>query len=416
MEEKILNAQDAAEEKFAEETAEVKYKKVSYWTVVWSQFRKNKLALIGLGCIVFLFLLAIFAPLISSDAPYRMTVGGVTTYPLLQELFNRNYFENGVDIFFNIIMVAFLGYALLFYLMVRVWKQSALKAAGLILALQVAAFISVSVWGNSKMYRNYKSLVAQYESEGKQVRAVFPPVRYSFRETDSVMQNPQAPSRRHLLGTDSEGRDVFARMLYGTRISMTIGVVAVSIYVMIGIFLGAMAGYFGGAVDLWISRLIEVVICFPTFFLILTISAFLEKRTIFHIMLLIGVISWTSVARLVRGEFLRLRGLDYVQAAIALGISKTKIIFSHVLPNAMGPVLVSATFGIAAAILTESSLSFLGLGDPTAPSWGGILNVGRQQGKLWLILSPGFAIFFVVSVFNLVGEALRDAMDPKLRQ
>jgi len=133
-------------------------------------------------------------------------------------------------------------------------------------------------------------------------------------------------------------------------------------------------------------------------------------------MFIIGLTHWTGVARLVRAEFLKLRNMDYVQAAIALGLSKGRIMFGHVLPNAMAPVLVSATFGVAAAILTESSLSFLGLGDPSAPSWGEMLNIGRLEGKIWLILSPGIAIFFIVSVFNLVGEALRDALDPRLRQ
>jgi peptide/nickel transport system permease protein len=228
--------------------------------------------------------------------------------------------------------------------------------------------------------------------------------------------NPQPPGYKHWLGTDKEGRDVFVRMIYGTRISMAIGVVAVSIYVTIGIILGSMAGYFGGRADLWISRFIEVMICFPSFFLILTVVSFIEKKSIFHIMIVIGITSWTGVARLVRAEFLKLKNMDYVQAAIALGMSKTRIMFGHILPNAMGPVLVSATFGIASSILTESSLAFLGLGDPSAPSWGGLLNVGREEGKLWLILAPGIAIFFVVFIFNLVGEALRDALDPRLRQ
>jgi peptide/nickel transport system permease protein len=204
-------------------------------------------------------------------------------------------------------------------------------------------------------------------------------------------------------------------MLYGTRISLTIGVVAVLIYVSIGIVLGALAGYFGGRVDNVISRLIEVVITFPTFFLILTLAALVQQRSIFHVMVIIGVTSWTGVARLIRAEFLRQKSLDYVQAALALGLRSRRVIFVHILPNAIAPALVSATFGIASAILTESSLSFLGVGDLTVASWGETLNTGRVTGKLWLVLAPGIAIFLVVTVFNLVGEGVRDALDPKLR-
>jgi peptide/nickel transport system permease protein len=157
------------------------------------------------------------------------------------------------------------------------------------------------------------------------------------------------------------------------------------------------------------------MICFPTFFLILTLAALIQERSIFHVMVIIGVTSWTGVARLVRAEFLKHKNLDYTQAARALGIPTWRVLFVHILPNAIAPVLVSATFGIAAAILVESSLSFLGIGDLTVPSWGETLNAGRVEGKLWLILAPGIAIFFVVTVFNLVGEGLRDALDPKLR-
>ena len=244
--------------------------------------------------------------------------------------------------------------------------------------------------------------------------AVFPLRPYHYRETEPS-RSVQAPGAAHWFGTDKEGRDVFARMLYGTRVSLTIGVVAVSIYVVIGVILGAFAGYFGGWVDMIVSRAIEVMICFPSFFLILTLAAFVEERSIFHVMAIIGLTSWTGVARVIRAELLNHRSLEYADAALALGIPRHRIIFRHILPNAISPVLVTATFGVASAILTESSLAFLGLGDLSVPSWGEILSTGRLEGKLWLILAPGVAIFFLVSVFNLVGEGLRDALDPKLR-
>jgi ABC-type spermidine/putrescine transport system permease subunit II len=180
--------------------------------------------------------------------------------------------------------------------------------------------------------------------------------------------------------------------------------------------LGALAGYFGGRVDLLIQRLIEVVICIPSLFLILSVAAFIEDRSIFHIMVIIAAVAWTTPARLVRAEFLRHRNLDFVAAARAIGYPQHTIIFAEILPNTLGPVLVSATFGVASAILTESTMSFLGLGDITVPSWGQMLNAGRTTSEWTLILAPGFAIFVTVSLLNLVGDGFRDAIDPKLRR
>ncbi len=221
----------------------------------------------------------------------------------------------------------------------------------------------------------------------------------------------------HLLGTDGQGRDLASRMVWGGQVSLAVGIVAVSIYVFIGIIVGSVAGYFRGKVDMIISRLIEVVICFPHFFLIIAIVAFLGPG-IFKIMIIIGLTAWTGVARLIRGEFLRLGNQEFVLAGRALGYSSRRIIFRHVLPNAIAPVLVSATFGIAGAILTESALSFLGLGITIPiPSWGGILSTGRESMNIapWIIFSPGIAIFITITCYNLVGEALRDASDPRLR-
>lgn len=224
---------------------------------------------------------------------------------------------------------------------------------------------------------------------------------------------------RHHLGTDDIGRDVLSRLIHGTVIAGSVGIVSVSIYVTIGIILGALAGYFRGWVDLVISRIIEVVICFPTMFLIITIVS-LWPPSIYNIMIALGLISWTGVARLVRGEFLKIMAEDFVQAARALGLSDGRIIFRHVLPNGIAPVFVSASFGVAGAILVESSLSFLGFGvAPPTASWGEVLQQGRRyihENLYHLVWAPGFCIFLTVTMFNLVGEGLRDALDPKLRQ
>lgn len=258
-------------------------------------------------------------------------------------------------------------------------------------------------------------------------QAVWPPIPYGLDESNldlkyagpfSRAKTPQSAFEApHVLGTDEIGRDVLSRMIWGGRISLSVGVVAVAIYVTLGIIIGAVAGYFRGIWDMLISRIIEVVICFPSFFLILTIVAFLGP-SIFNIMIVIGLTGWTGVARLVRGEFLRLAEQEFVLAGRALGYSAPRIIFRHVLPNAMAPVLVAATFGVAGAILTESALSFLGFGItvPT-PSWGGILASGRDAifRAPWLIYWPGGAIFITITAYNLVGEALRDAADPRLR-
>jgi peptide/nickel transport system permease protein len=199
---------------------------------------------------------------------------------------------------------------------------------------------------------------------------------------------------------------------------MLVGFVAVSLYVIIGIILGSIAGYFGGIVDLLMCRFIEMVICFPVFFAILAVFCFLP-HSVLWIMLFIGLLRWPGVARLVRGEFLRLKNEDFVSAGRALGLSHWRIMFIHILPNGLGPVLVAATFGIAWAILLESGLSFLNFGvqEPT-PSWGRMLAAGKSwiEQNPGLTVFPGFAIFLAVTAFNLVGEGLRDAFDPKLKQ
>jgi peptide/nickel transport system permease protein len=397
----------------------------SHGATVASRFAQNRLAVLGGRAVLGLLLLATVAPVIALNQPFYWDAGQGLELPWLRALFNRLLFENSVDLFFNLLLVLSPPAAL-----ITLWRRRQRPALSLgraslgVLAVAGVLFVCASIESvagvNNPLYFTERVVNYRVESQrlaglGAAPAAWFPLVPYSYRETDPQL-SLESPSSEHWLGTDSEGRDVFARMLYGTRISLTIGLVAVSIYVSIGTVLGALAGYFGGWVDNLVSRLIEIMITFPSFFLILTLAAMIQNRSIFHVMLIIGLTSWTGVARLVRAEFLRQKSLDYVQAALALGLPRRRVIFGHILPNAIAPALVAATFGVASAILTESSLSFLGVGDLSVASWGETLSAGRVQQKAWLVLAPGVAIFFVVTVFNLVGEGVRDALDPKLRR
>lgn len=244
--------------------------------------------------------------------------------------------------------------------------------------------------------------------------ALSAPVPYSPNTLDLASRLEQ-PSRAHLLGTDDLGRDVLARMIHGARVSLTVALFATAIALVVGSLFGAIAGYYGGAADWLISRLIEVVLCFPFLFLVLGIVA-LFRPSIFTIMTAVGLTSWTSEARYVRGEFLRIRDMEFAQAARASGAGDARIVFRHLLPNALAPVLVSASFGVAFAILVESGLSFLGLGVPLpTASWGSILSTAHEHigYAWWLVLFPGVAIFTTVAAFNIVGERFREALDPR---
>lgn len=225
----------------------------------------------------------------------------------------------------------------------------------------------------------------------------------------------KAPSRLHLLGTDAVGRDVLSRLIYGSRVSMSVGLVAVSIYITIGFVLGSIAGYMGGATDMLIMRFTDVIMCFPSFVLIIIMVGILGP-SLLNVMLVIGIFGWPGIARLVRGQVLSLREMDYILAARCVGVGDVRMLFVHILPNVVGPVTVAATLGIAGAILTEAGLSFLGLGvRPPTPSWGAMINEARGivtlAGLPWLWLSPGVAISLAVLSINFMGDGLRDALD-----
>lgn len=394
-----------------------------WYEIVWTQFRKRRISYAALWGVIGLFSLAVTAPLWVSNKPWLWNATEGWESPWLWSLYDRNFYENAIDIVFNSLL--FPGVFLLLPVMGLFWRSRTQPRAERQRIRTISAGVAAGLWAIFLIgallfpYHSAKKVYPDEElrlrAKGTEVTAYYPPLPYSYRD-GSIKEISKPPTIEHPLGTDAAGCDVLARLVFGTRISLTVGLFAVALYCRFGTIIGAIAGYFGGRVDLLLMRVVEVVICIPSMFMVLTAVSFLHERSIFHIMLIIAAVAWTGPARLVRAEFLRLRELDFVAAARAAGFSHFSIIFAEILPNALGPVLVSATFGVASAILTESTMSFLGLGDITVPSWGQVLAAGRQTGSWPLILAPGAAIFVTVSLLNLLGEGLRDALDPKLRR
>lgn len=345
-----------------------------FWTEVWKQFRKNKLAMVALLFVIFLGAVAVFAPAIAGTKPIICQYKGKMYYPALGYL-NKSW-ENPV------------------FQKDRFRKRYAKN-------LQEKDPESWAIW--PLVYQDPYRRVRDDEWPGRPGN----PTGADGR-----------PSRLNLMGTTQNGVDVFAQMVHGTRIAMLVGVISMGLAATIGIIVGAIAGYFGGWIDICFSRLIEVVMSIPALVLILAMLAILERATIWHIMAILGCTRWTGIARLTRAEFLKLKQLEYVTAAKAIGAGNLQIMFRHILRNALAPVLVPIMFGIASAILVEASLSFLGFGAPPPnPSWGTILNKGREtiEQTWWLIAFPGSAIFLTVLAYNLIGEGIQQAIDPRLK-
>lgn len=342
-----------------------------FWAETWARFRRRKLAMTALVYVGVLVGLALAAPMVVGTKPIVCYFRGSYYFPCLG--YFRASWENGI------------------------FKRDKFRRIRFAESLRVDPE-SWAVW----------PLVYQD-----------PYRRIEEKEFGDQPENPRSggpPTSVNLFGVDAKGIDIFAQMIHATLTALSVGFVSMGIAGSIGILLGGMAGYLGGWVDMIISRLIEVVMCIPTLILILTMIAIVPVPTIWHIMAIIGITGWTSIARLTRAEFLKFKQADFVTAAEALGVGRLRIMFRHILPNALAPVLVPITFGIASAILIESSLSFLGLGPQGNPSWGNVLNEARGHLHMWwLVVFPGGAIFLAVLAYNLIGEGLQEATDPRLR-
>jgi peptide/nickel transport system permease protein len=361
-------------------------------------------ARLGLAWIALLALVAAFAPFLANSHPLYMVVDGQRSFPAFSHL-------QAADLTW----LAGLVLALFAW---RVRGPVFLRFAGWFVAVTVVGTIA---WATVVppplvVYEQYREL----EAAGRVEAVVRAPIPYSAKDylRDYGDTGIEAPllgkdGRTHWFGTEDNGADVAARMIEATRIALGIGFIATGIALVIGTIIGGLMGYFSGVVDIIGMRLVEIFEAIPTLFLLLTFVAFFG-RSIYMMMIIIGITSWSGYARYVRAEFLRLREQDFVQAAIASGLPLRSILFRHMLPNGVAPLLVAASFGVASAILAETTLSFLGLGLVDDPSWGQLLNQAVQSSTFnwWLAVFPGGAIFLTVFAYNLVGEALRDAVDP----
>lgn len=276
------------------------------------------------------------------------------------------------------------------------------------------SFIAAVFWPRLK--RNRLAMTGLLVVAALFLASLLAPLIAPYSPTEiNAWQVLSPPTWSHWFGTDELGRDVFSRVLFGARISLKVGFVAIGIAVLLGSAVGLIAGFYGGWVDTLLMRCVDIMLCFPAFFLILAVIT-VREPSIWNIMAVIGLTGWMGVARLVRAEVLAIREMDYIMAARCIGCSDLRIILRHILPNALSPVLVAATLGVAGAILTESALSFLGIGVlPPTPSWGNILTSGKDYIEFawWLSLFPGLAILVTVLAYNLLGEGIRDALDPR---
>jgi peptide/nickel transport system permease protein len=370
----------------------------TYAQRLWRRFQRDSFAFTGVCIVGVLFVLAALAPLLANSHAIVRVADGRLSFPVFQSL-------EAIEWRF-LIYVSFAGLA---YFFRRSLFGDAKRGVVILLAAVAVVEIALAVSHPFNDPSNDRDRPASFK--------IMPPIPYSAVETSADQLVP--PSWKHPCGTDSTGRDIAARMLHGARTSLAIGFISQLIALCVGVPIGGIAGYYRGWIDIVICRFIEVMECFPTFLLVLVIIGLSDSQNnMIVIMSVIGLRGWIGTARLIRGEFLRLAGQPFTQAAQALGAGDFRIIVRHLLPNSLGPVLVTATFGVASAILIESSLSFLGFGmQAPTPSWGDLLSEARKYIDFawWLAFFPGVAILVTIMSYNFVGEGLRDAVDPRLR-
>ena len=364
-------------------------------------------ARIGLIWVVILTIGAVFAPFLANSMPLLVSLNGEITAPVLR-------FLNVEDI---VVLIAFFVLIILFLSPLR----HSLKTLFLML---IITLVGATIVSKQLITEQQNVVYSDFREDLKSTDydwVVMPPIPYAPEDylRDSNARPLEAPLENskytHWMGTEENGGDVFSRMIHASRIALGIGFIATGIGMFIGVIIGGLMGYFSGIVDMLGMRLVEIFESIPTLFLLLTFVAFFG-RSIYIMMVIIGLTSWSGYARYIRAEFLRLRKMDFVQATIASGLPLRSILFRHMLPNGIAPLLVGISFGVASAILAEATLSFLGLGLVGAPSWGQMLNQAVQSSTFnwWMAVYPGGAIFLTVFAYNLMGEALRDAIDPQL--
>lgn len=371
----------------------------------WQKFKQDKLAIAGVIAILFLLFLAIFAPLISNGRPFIIVESGSksVTFPFIRSLFAPDSTEKFVEMFCNYVMLAILG-AMPIWFIFRKFNKIKWTLLSIFLIVLLIPFFAVK----PRMDKlDYRQLV-----ESKKAFAIFAPIPYGPYEQIALPY--EKPSKKHLLGTDDIGRSLAARIIYGARVSLSVGILASTIALVIGSSIGLYIGYFKGKTDLVMMRVIEIISCFPTFLLLLILMSMLKDRkieqSVLLIILVIGLTSWVGLTLLVRGEVLKQSSLPYIISCKSLGIPLHRTLFYHLLPNVFSVILISFSFSVAGAIVAESSLSFLGFGVQTpCASWGGLLRQSFEDPlSYWhLTIFPGIILFLAVIGFNFAGEGIR---------
>ncbi|MDQ5909354.1 MAG: peptide/nickel transport system permease protein [Pseudomonadota bacterium] len=381
----------------------------SFTRRIWRKTWQGPGVGLGFAWIAILVLMGIFAPFLANSMPLLMSKNGEISVPVLDYLSREDWF----------VLAMFVLAVLLALTPSSTGKRVLIFVAGTVLvALTVNTLVKPPVLVDYDLFRAPAYTDVDWR--------VMPPIPYSpqdsLRSFDKTgLESPLASKalaqgRIHLMGTEENGTDVFSRMIHASRIALSIGLIATGIALVIGVILGGLMGYFSGVVDLLGMRLVEIFESIPTLFLLLTFVAFFGNSRLYMMMVIIGVTNWSGYARYIRAEFLKLRKQNYVEAAIASGLPLSSILFRHMLPNGMAPLLVGVSFGVASAILAEATLSFLGLGPLDTPSWGQMLNQAVKSSTFnwWMAAFPGGAIFLTVFAYSLIGEAFRDAIDPQL--